>query len=352
MKSEQKVLICFNEPTRYYNNYIGKEISNEKEDVDLSEREFFEQISEIKKILEKKYLSVETFAVNSNINSAVKKFTSYSPDVILNFVESVEGNANLESYVAGLYDLLEIPYTGNNMVSLGNCLNKARTKQILQSHGIRSPKHFIAAKNHIPNQKELSLKFPAILKLANEDASIGISEFSVVRDYEALALRLEYLFSIYYQDVIIEEYIEGRELNVAILGNSILPISEIRFDGLPEDLPKIITYEAKWSPASVYYKNTIPLCPAPLDMSVKDKIVQMAKDAFNALECRDYARVDIRLSEKNIPYVIEVNPNPDISPDAGFIRSAGVAGISYEEVLYKLTNMALTRRQYDTQAAI
>ncbi len=352
MKNEQKILICFNEPTRFYSNYIGKEISDTKDDVDLSEREFLQQIANIKKILEKKYISVETYAVNSDVRTAIKKFMNYSPDVILNFVESVEGKANLESNVAGLYDLLEIPYTGNNMICLGNCLSKSRTKQILQSHGIRTPKHYIAALNCIPSRNELSLKFPAILKLAKEDASIGISEFSVVNNYEALNQRIEYLFANYKQDVIIEEYIEGRELNVAILGDKILPISEIRFDGLPDDLPKIITYEAKWSPESVYYKNTVPKCPAPLEDTVKEKIEKMAKDTFDALDCRDYARVDIRLTAKNVPYVIEVNPNPDISPDAGFIRSAGAAGISYEEVLYKLTSMALARRQYDTQAAI
>jgi D-alanine-D-alanine ligase len=352
MKNEQKVLICFNEPTRYYNNYVGKEISDAKDDVDLSEREFLQQIENIKKILEKKYISVETFAVNSDIRAAIKKLNSYSPDVILNFVESVEGNSNLESYVAGLYELLEIPYTGNTMISLGNCLSKSRTKQILQSHGIRTPKHFIAGINHIPSHEELSLKFPAILKLAREDASIGISEFSVVNNYDALVQRLEYLFSNYNQEVIIEEYIEGRELNVAILGDKILPISEIRFDGLPDEFPKIITYEAKWSPESVYYKNTVPKCPADLDENLKEKIEKMAKESYEALECRDYARVDIRLNNKNIPYVIEVNPNPDISPDAGFIRSASAAGISYEEVLFKLTEMALKRRQYDTQAAI
>jgi D-alanine-D-alanine ligase len=352
MKNEQKILICFNEPTRYYNNYLGKEISDEKENIDLSEREFLEQIANIKKVLEKKYISVETLPINSNTRTAIKKINYYSPDVIVNFVESVEGNANLECYIAGLYDILEVPYTGNTLISLGNCLNKERAKQILQSHGIRTPKHFIACVNNIPSREELSLKFPAILKLAKEDASIGISEFSVVDNYEALCQRLEYLFSNYNQDVIIEEYIEGRELNVAILGDKILPISEIRFDGLPDDLPKIITYEAKWSPESVYYKNTIPRCPAPLDEPVKEKIEKMAKEAFEALECRDYARVDIRLNAKNIPYVIEVNPNPDISPDAGFIRSAGAAGIHYEEVLYTLIKMALERRQYDTQAAI
>lgn len=348
---EQKVLICYNEPTRYYNNYLGKEITNEEQNNDLSEREFLKQIENIKKILRKKYSVVDTLAVNSDIRSVIKKINNSSPDVILNFVESVEGNSNLESYIAGLYDLLGIPYTGNSSISLGNCLVKSKTKQILQSHGLRTPRHFIANTNHIPAQQELSLKFPAILKLAREDASIGISEFSVVNNFEEMIKRLEYLFKTYNQEVLIEEYIEGRELNVAILGGKVLPISEICFDGLPDELPKIITYEAKWSPESVYYKHTTPRCPAPLDEQIKTKIEKMALEAFDALECRDYARVDIRLTQKNVPYIIEVNPNPDISPDAGFVRSASYSGISYEELLYRLTSFALNRIQYDSQAA-
>ena len=352
MMIEQKILICFNEPTRIYNNYIGKEFADAKEDVDLSEKDFLNQIDNIKKVLEKKYISVETLAINSDIKTAIKKITQYSPDAIMNFVESVEGNSNMESYIAGIFDLLEIPYTGNSSSCLGNCLIKSRTKQILQSHGIRTPKHYIAGINQIPARDELLLKFPVILKLAREDASIGISEFSVSKDYETVVKRLNYLFSTYNQEVLIEEYIEGRELNVAILGDKILPISEIRFDGLPDNLPKIITYEAKWSPDSVYYKNTVPQCPAQLDEHLKQKVEKMAVEAFEAMECRDYTRVDIRLNAKNIPYVIEINPNPDISPDAGFIRSAGAAGISYSEVLYMITQMALKRRQYDTQAAI
>lgn len=352
MNLDRKILICFNEPTRLYQNYLGKEISDENENIDLSERDFLNQIDNIKKILSKKYLSVDTLAVNSDIKSLIKKVNSYSPDVILNFVESVEGVSNLESYIAGFFDLLGIPYTGNNPISLGNCLIKSRTKQILDSYGIKTPRHFITKLNWIPTPRELLLRYPMILKLAREDASIGISEFSVVSNYESLKQRLQYLYSTYNQEVLIEEYIDGRELNVAILGDQLLPISEIRFDGLPEELPKIITYEAKWSPESIYYKHTTPRCPAPLEKKLKLKIEQMALAAYKALECRDYARVDIRLNNKNVPYVIEVNPNPDISPDSGFVRSAAAAGISYEDLLFKLTQMALNRIQYDTQAAI
>jgi len=352
MNFERKILICYNEPVRYYKNYLGKKTNSKDDNIDLSERDFLNQISNIKKILSKKFLEVNTLAVNSDIRSFIKKILYYSPDVIINFVESVEGNSNLESYVAGLYDLLGIPFTGNNSITLGNCLNKVRTKQILKSHGIKTPRYFIAEVNHFPKSSELKLRFPVITKLIREDASIGISEYSVINNSKELKGQLEYLFENYNQEVLIEEYIEGRELNVAILGNQVLPISEICFDGLPENLPKIITYEAKWSPESTYYKNTVPKCPAELEEKLKLRIEKIALKAFDALECRDYARVDIRLSKENVPYVIEVNPNPDISPDAGFIRSAAAAKISYEEVLYKITELALQRQNYDTQAAI
>jgi D-alanine-D-alanine ligase len=351
MNLEQKILICYNEPVRYYDNYTGKDVVDGKENIDLSEREFLKQIESIKKILSKRYMSVETLPINSDIKTAMKKILHYSPDVIFNFVESVEGNSNLEGYVAGMFDLLEIPYTGNGPISLGNCLIKSRTKQILQSHGIRTPKHTIVEMNKYPDKNNFKLKFPVILKLAREDASIGISEHSVVNNLAAMNERLDYLFANFTQDVLVEEYIDGRELNVAILGDQILPISEIRFDGLPELFPKIVTYEAKWSPESVYFKNTVPVCPAILDKSLKQKIKKMAMEAFEALECRDYARVDIRLNHKNIPYVIEVNPNPDISPDTGFVRSAAAAEITYEELLYKISTLALKRIKYDTQIA-
>lgn len=351
MNLEQKVLICYNEPSRYYDNYLGKSISDSADNVDLSEREFLKQIALIKKTLQKKYMSVETLAINRDIKSAIKKILHFSPDIIFNFVESVEGNSNFESYVAGLFDILGIPYTGNGPVTLGNCLIKSRTKQILQSHGIRTAKHYTAYMGDVPEKNDFDLKFPVILKLAREDASIGISELSVVKNFDEMKERLSYLHSSFQQEVLIEEYIEGRELNVAVLGDRILPISEIRFDGLPDDLPKIVTYEAKWSPDSVYYKYTNPKCPAPLDEPLKQKIEKMARAAYDAMDCRDYARVDIRLNQKNVPYVIEVNPNPDISPDAGFIRSAAADGINYEEVLYRMSKFALNRIAYDTQAA-
>ncbi|MCX7876603.1 MAG: D-alanine--D-alanine ligase, partial [Melioribacteraceae bacterium] len=181
MKEEIKILITYNEPTRYYNNYLGKEVTTFNQENDLSEREFLKQIENIKNILLKKYSSVEILGVNRNIKNAINKIIEYSPDAIFNFVESIEGNTNFESYFAGIYDLLGIEYTGNTPLTLGNCLVKSKTKQILISNGIKTPKHFTCELNYLPSPKELKLKFPLILKLLREDASIGISEFSVVK---------------------------------------------------------------------------------------------------------------------------------------------------------------------------
>jgi len=349
MQLDHKILICYNEPTRYYTNYLGKEIEDHNEDNDLSEREFLKQIESIKNLLKKKYTFVETLSINRNVRKAIKKITAISPDVIFNFVESIEGNSDYESYIAGVFDLLGFQYTGNSAMTLGNCLQKYRTKQILKAHGVKTPEYYLAHIGEVPSRNKFRLDFPVILKLEREDASIGISEFSVVHNFEDLRARLNYLFTSFAQDVIIEEYVDGRELNVSVLGGHILPISEITFDTLPDGLPKIVTYEAKWSADSVYFKSTLPKCPAILERRIEDKVKKMAIEAYEALECRDYVRVDIRLNNKSIPYVIEVNPNPDISPDTGFVRSASAAGISYEELLYKISSFALLRNSYDTQ---
>ncbi|MCL6493768.1 MAG: D-alanine--D-alanine ligase, partial [Ignavibacterium sp.] len=148
--------------------------------------------------------------------------------------------------------------------------------------------------------------------------------------------------------VIVEEYIVGKELNVAILDGKILPISEIDFTGLPENLPKIVTYDGKWIENSTYYNHTKPVCPAKLNSKVKRKIEKVALEAYNAMSCRDYARVDVRLSKENIPYVIEVNPNPDVSSDSGFARAAAANGIDYSGLLETITNLALNRKSNDS----
>jgi len=344
----KKILICYNEPFSFYENYHGKNV-DESAKSDLSETEFKSNLENIVVLLKKNFSFVESLGFTSDIKNAIVQIEKFSPDIIFNFVESIEGNAKYEIFVTGLYELLGINYTGNTPLCLANCLIKNRTKQILSSQNISTPRYSLIKKEQKFNDIIPNLKYPMILKLANEDASIGISENSVVYDYEQFKKQVNYLRKNFNQDILAEEFILGRELNVAILNGDILPISEISFSGLPNELPPIVTYEAKWSPESIYYQYSNPICPAALEENVKSKIVSNAMAAYNALECRDYVRVDIRLSEDNVPYVIEVNPNPDISPDAGFVRSAMAAGIDYENLLLKISQCASNRKENDSK---
>ncbi len=342
-----RVMICVNDPISIYDNYIGKDISDINELTDLSEKEFFINIEKVKKQLYSYFNEVCVVTIGNDVIQNIRKIKSVSPDVIFNFVESIDGNATFESYSAGMFDLIGINYTGNTSLCLGNCLNKVKTKEILSSFNINTPKFIRYNMNQNIDEADFNLKFPVITKLIKEDASIGISEFSVCKNFDELKKRIKFLVKNYDQDLIIEEYINGREFNVSILGEKILPISEISFNGLPNGLPQIVTYEAKWSPESIYYKHTTPICPAVIDNKLNDKIKTTAMNAYKAMKCRDYARIDVRLNNRNVPYVIEVNPNPDISVDSGFARSAKAGGIDYGTLLNTIAEFALERVIHD-----
>ncbi|HKI77406.1 MAG TPA: ATP-grasp domain-containing protein [Ignavibacteriaceae bacterium] len=349
MKTNAKILICYNSPVSIFTIYNGKPFEESSQKNDLSESAFERDLERIVNSLKDHFTDVDIFAANGNIERTISEINKQFPDVIFNFVETIEGVASYEYCFAGVYELLGINYTGNTPITLGNCLNKERTKNILRSFNIPTPNSKIIRLNDKVSNKNFNLKFPVILKLLTEDASIGISELSVVNDLAGLRKQLKFLFETYNQDVIAEEYINGRELNVAILGDRILPISEILFKGLPKGLPKIITYDSKWMEDSVYYQNTIPSCPAKLNKKIQKNIEAVALSAYQAINCRDYARVDIRLDKKGSPYVIEVNPNPDISTDSGFARASAAAGLTYSELLKSIANFALSRKRNDTK---
>lgn len=351
MKTAAKILICYNAPVSVFSVYNGKPEDESAKSNDLSEKNFSNELNKVEQMLSKHFSEVKSLAVDRDVQKTINRINIFNPDIIYNFVESVEGISSYEWCMTGLFELLNYEITGCTPITLGNCLNKARAKAILRAQGITTPESRTLKNTKRFTEKEIKLRYPMILKLMTEDASIGISELSVVKNYTELRKQFSFLAETYKQDVILEEYIQGRELNVAILGGEPLPISEISFEGLPEDLPNIVTYDGKWTDGSVYYQHTKPVCPAPLSERMKNKIETTALLAYNALDCRDYARVDIRLSNDGIPYVIEVNPNPDISSDSGFARAAAAAGINYDELLLKIANFALTRKKKnDSQA--
>jgi D-alanine-D-alanine ligase len=314
--------------------------------VDLSEIGVVEEREQVEKALQHKGYRTSLFNIDGDIKRLIKFIEEQRPDLIFNLCESLKGQAIHEMHVAGIYELMNAPYTGAATLALGTCLNKVRTKEIMGAHGIPTARHAMYRNGTEVNLDDLRLRFPIIVKPSREDASIGIENGSVVRTIEALRLRIDHIAKTYNQPALAEEYIEGRELNIAIIGNgnpTLLPISEIDFSKLPPDYPKIVTYNAKWLEGSPEYNGTVGTCPAKLPVEVEQQVREVARKAYQLMEIRDYARVDIRLDASNNPFVLEVNPNPDISQDAGFARSARTAGMTFEDMIAKIVETALER---------
>jgi len=296
--------------------------------------------------LKKVGFNAYTLNIKDDIELLVDHLKKNRPDVIFNFVEIFKDEPQLEMNVVGIYELLGIPYTGTPAMALANCQSKIFVKRLLRSKGINTPSFFITKKpkqryNHI-------LNFPLMVKPSLEDASVGIENESIVKDNRQLKKRIEYIFKYFNQPVLVEEYISGRELNVAVLGDKklrALPISEIDFSEMPDNLYNIVSYQAKWDPHHESYHKTIPICPAKLPKKIEKQAKEIAVSSFQIMGCRDYARIDMRLSKENKLYVLEVNPNPDLTDGAGFMRSAGAAGLSYAQALKKIAMFAWDRRE-------
>ncbi|MBM4170179.1 MAG: ATP-grasp domain-containing protein [Ignavibacteria bacterium] len=362
MTRKHHIVVVFNEPTvatqrgRQYISSDGKIHASlsraellaqiDPSVIDLSEVGVLEEREHVRQALENSGYVASLFNMNGNVQRLIDFITEKKPDVIFNLCESLANESIHEMHVAGLYELMGVPYTGAGAFALGSCLNKVRTKEILLAHQIRTPKFALISAMESNTLSGLGLAYPIIVKPSREDASAGIYSNSVVANESDLRDRIEHILVKFGQPAIVEEYIEGREINVAILGNNppvTLPLSEIDFSGLPSHLPKIVTYNAKWMEATDEYKGTVGVCPAPLEESIAVELRAIALKAFRIMGCRDYARVDMRLTKANVPYVLEVNPNPDISENAGFARSARNYGLTFEQTVAKIVEHALER---------
>jgi D-alanine-D-alanine ligase len=314
--------------------------------VDLSEVGVIEEAESVEKALHLNGYRTALFNIEGDIKRLIRFLEEEKPDLIFNLCESLKGQAIHEMHVAGIFELLGIAYTGAGTLALGTCLNKVRTKDLLCFHGIPTARYALFADAKTLSYDDIRLDFPVIVKPSREDASIGIENASIAKDFESLKQRIAYVVNVHNQAALVEEYIDGRELNVAIIGNEkpiVLPISEIDFTRLPPEYPKIVTYNAKWLDGSAEYVGTVGTCPAKLESEIENLVRQTALKAYRLLEIRDYARVDIRLDRNGTPFVLEVNPNPDISHDAGFVRSARAMGMTFDDMIVKIVECALER---------
>ena len=295
-----------------------------------------------------------------DVGELIAQLQKSPPDLVFNICESLNGEARNEQVLPALLDLFEIPYTGPTTLTIGVCLHKDICKHILVGHGIPTPEYVVfedeASFDDPALQRRLqALQYPFFVKLTREDASIGIGPDNVVHDPEELVQRARQLFAKYNQPVIAERYIDGREVNVTLLGNDpnieALPLHEIDFAKMPEGRPHIISYDAKWDEDHVEYAGTKPVPMSNLTATLDERIRSTAIAAFRALGLRDFGRVDIRLDDNEQPWVIDVNPNCDLSPDAGVARAASAAGLDYPALVQRICELAWRRHDRNNSQA-
>lgn len=260
-------------------------------------------------------------------------------DLVFNLCEGIDGIAASEPPVIAVLELLGIPFTGSGSWTASLCLRKPVLNGLLAGAGLPLPRWGVVRRGGpLP-----TVGFPAICKPAAEDASIGIEQRSVVRSLRALAERVDAMHE-RWPEVLVQRYIAGREVNVGILGDTVLPIAEIDFAGMPKGLWRIVSYRSKWETGSEEDLGAAPSCPADLDEKLAAEIRTIALAAWRATGGEGYGRVDMRIDRAGRPWILEVNANPDIAPDAGLARMAGVAGMDYASLIRSVCSLALQRR--------
>jgi D-alanine-D-alanine ligase len=304
------------------------------------DRNILSAVLDVQHCLQEKGHKVAKAILRRNPAGFLKTLQRFRPNVIFNLCEEVDGDTSKEKAAAAFFELLDIPFTGNDALALALCLNKPLTKRLLQAAGIPTPAFLTV---EVPSRASLPFAFPAIVKPMREDGSLGITAHSVVHNRQQLVRRVAYIRRNFCQPALVEKFIPGREFQVALLGNPpprVLAVAELSYEGLPSSLPKIVSYAAKWHQGSSYYKFTTPILPAPIDARLRRRLCDIAIDIAVIFELRGYARVDFR-ADGSRPYVIDVNPNPDISEDAGLARAARWAGLSYPDLVDRLVRLAL-----------
>lgn len=262
-------------------------------------------------------------------------------DAVFNLCEGVAGVSYRECNVAAALELARVPFTGGGSWMMTVCLQKPLLNALLHSVGLPIPPWRVPSERRpLPE----GFPLPAIVKPAEEDASVGIDQHAVVTTREQLDARVAAMQE-EYGEVMVQRYVDGREIAVAFVGEHTLPLSEIDFSDLEGDLWPIVSYDAKWTPGTADDRGTQPVCPAQVDEELERTILEVASGAWEAVDGWGYGRVDLRVDDAGNPWILEVNPNPDISSDAGLVRMAKAHGWPYEELIQRILEAAFVGHQ-------
>ena len=265
-------------------------------------------------------------------------------DLIFNMVESFAGDDTQDRNIAGYLELLGVPFTGAGSEGLYLAQDKAVAKKIFAHSGLHTP--YFATVDRGRTLDSMDVHFPVIVKPSREDGSIGIHFGAVCNSIKELMDRIDYVQSEFDCPVLIEEYIEGRELYVSILGNEdpeALPTVEISFEKLPPGTPKIAGHEVKWEKDTQVYKDTPPVIAKKIDAKLQERIDETCLEAYRLCHARDYGRIDLRVTDSGAIHILEVNPNPYLLSSAEFSMAAKKSGRTYEETIGEIVDLALER---------
>lgn len=264
---------------------------------------------------------------------------------IFNLGEGLAGRLFEEPRIVWALEAMGYCFTGSDGNAIASSVHKARTKVLLSRVGVPTPPWWLLRHPDEVDALKRDLTFPLIVKPVAEDASIGVGADAVVKTLQALRDRVATIVERYRQAALVEAFVVGREFNVSVWGDppEVLPLAEIDFSAFDDPYARIVSFAAKWEEGSFEYHHTPVVCPAPTNDGCRDRIADVARRAWDVIGCRGYARVDMRLDGDDVPYVVEVNCNPDLSPEAGFHQAARVAGYSYEDMVANIVEVA--RRQ-------
>jgi len=286
--------------------------------------------------------------VADSVEPLIEDLTRDPADLVFNLAESFRGKSALESNVAALLNLLDLRYTGSSPAGLILAGDKTLTKKVLAFHGIQSAKFATVFRGQVDWAHEID--FPLLVKPPQEDASLGITQKSLVNDVKELLDVISTTQQEYQSPVLVEEFIDGREFYVGVIGNSnaeALPIIELDFSKFPAGLPKIASWEAKWGDEGdekgAEFEGTKSVFPTDLSEELTKKILQVAIDAFQALRLRDYGRIDLRVTADEQVYVIEANPNCYLEKNSEFARAAEKNGLAYPALIGRIVELATAR---------
>ena len=325
----------------------------EKDKAKAQGKKFSLTYETIAQALRKRGHTVDLVAATPDIRDLVSRVDKLDSDIIFNLCESLGGVSHHEQNVAALLELLDRRFTGSGSLGLSLAQDKELAKKLLSFHGIRYPKYAVMDAGRVEWSDDLA--FPVFIKPLNQDASIGIDSNSIVHNIKELMERISHIHTELDTPALIEEYIEGREIYVGVLGNDkpeALPIIEWDFSRVPEGTPKIASTEAKWEENSKAFKHAEEIFPEDIPEPVCREIQEAAVNAFRSLKLRDYGRVDMRLRKTSSGkkghatwqfYIIEVNPNPHLDIEAELAMAAEKFGLDYPDLIEKIIELALVR---------